>query len=269
MFTIKWLQRYSNMSAVKNNSYPSSSTLSVTGVAAAVAVVTTVFSIGYMTASYYTKKKLLQQIYHSTSGCIILQDDNPVSSVTDPMTIIPAPRRFGACIKLKPDKYIEYRTLHDNVWDHVQQRIYDSHIRNFTIYYHPETSTLYQHFEWIGHWYVLQNDNKSVSQQFLSVEEEQALLDADFYAIAQDPVTREWWKLCEPCQEPFSQWYQQEQPAQDTDDRNKNETVLLFPSEGNTTGDWWAPMECVCHTGHYPIAFSSQTRDPDFMTLKP
>ena len=252
-------------SSSNNNSHSSSTSLSATAAAAVVAVVTTtVFSLGYLTASYYAKTNLWQQIYHSTSGCIIQHDDHANNSSTTNQTtqaIIPAPRRFGACIQLKADKYLEYRTLHDNVWDHVQQRLYDSHIRNFTIYYHAETSTLYQHFEWIGHWDALLNKNRSNNQRSLSVEEEQALLDADFYAITQDPVTREWWKLCEPCQQPFGQWYQQPKPA--------DGAQILLPSEGNTTGDWWAPMECVCHTGHYPVAFSLQTSDPDFMKLKP
>jgi hypothetical protein len=130
---------------------------------------------------------------------------------------------------------------------------------------------LYQHFEWIGHWYAPSD---------LSVEEEQALLDADLYAITQDTVTREWWKLCEPCQQPFAQWYQQPQPqtpettptAKSSDTTTVNDTSsiqLLLPSEGNTTGDWWAPMECVCHTGHFPLAYSPQTYDPDFMKLNP
>ena len=63
----------------------------------------------------------------------------------------PAPRRFGGAIKLKPDQYRRYRELHDEVWEAVLQRMYDSNMRNFTIYYHKETSTMFHHFEWIGH----------------------------------------------------------------------------------------------------------------------
>ena len=250
------------------------------GLALAVAA-NTGFCIGYWTALFHQrngywpswssiKKKVLQQIQNSTSGCIILQDFHSITTTT-----IPAPRRFGACIQLKPDQYIAYRTLHDNVWDQVQQRLHDSHIRNFTIYYHPETSTLYQHFEWIGHWSAYHHheqrtgtvDAVPTTLFALSVEEERALLDADLYAIAQDPVTREWWKLCEPCQQPFAQWFQQQQqppPHSNNDDAIQ----LLLPSEGNTTGNWWAPMECICHTGHYPIAYTLQTFDPDYVKMK-
>jgi L-rhamnose mutarotase len=44
--------------------------------------------------------------------------------------------------------------------------------------------------------------------------------EADTAKIAQDPKTQEWWKLTDPCQEPI----------------------------GNAApGEWWAPMEEVCH----------------------
>lgn len=251
--------------------------LSVTTASIVASVLTTVaFSVGYQMATYYTKRRLFQQMYNSTSGCILPQE--MATSTAAPHGTIPAPRRFGACIQLQRDKYLEYRTLHDHVWDHVQQRLYDSHIRNFTIYYHPETSTLYQHFEWIGHWYAVPDATSHPpthnSTAFsLSVEDEQALLDADLYAIAHDPITREWWKLCEPCQQPFAQWYQQPPPApapgshHATNDADSKSVSFLLPSEGNTSGDWWAPMECVCQTGHYPVAYTLHTSDPDFVTL--
>ncbi len=227
-----------------------------------VVVATTAFRMGYHRA----KTNLLRQIFSATSGCILLQDNsdhnNNNENSTTTTVVIPAPRRFaprrfGACIKLKPDQYVTYRTLHDQVWDQVQQRLYDSHIRNFTIHYHAETSTLYQHFEWIGHWMAFHEAASKHSSWLLSGTDEHALLDADFHAIAHDPVTREWWNKCEPCQEPFSQWYQQQE-------QQKHQ---VLPSEGNTTGDWWAPLECVCHLGHYPIAYSTQTTDPDFVPL--
>jgi L-rhamnose mutarotase len=117
--------------------------------------------------------------------------------------------------------------------------MYQSNIRNFTIYYHKETSTLFQHFEWIGHLEHPEQDEKAVFQN-------------DMDAIAADPVTREWWRECEPCQEPFSQW--------------KAWSKRNPPSEGGA-GEWWAPLECVTHCGHWPLAYSSQRRDPDFVPL--
>jgi L-rhamnose mutarotase len=168
--------------------------------------------------------------------------------------LLPAPRRFGAAILLKREQYQRYRELHDAVWDQVLERMYQSNIRNFAIYYHPETSTMFQSFEWIGHWKAITDKGncvKSLTQTTLTAEEERVLLDRDMAAIANDPITRTWWKECEPCQQPFAQW-----------DANN-----VLPSDGGTMGNWWAPMECLCHTGHWPTAYSRQRRDPDFVKM--
>ena len=148
-----------------------------------------------------------------------------------------APRRFGGAIRLDPAHYARYRQLHDNVWPPVLQRMYDSNIRNFSIYYHKETNTLFQTFEWIGHW---KDPNAN----------EEDLFEKDMEAIANDPTTRRWWKECEPCQIPFSQW--------------KKDSKLL--SEGGS-GEWWAPLECVAHCGFWPVQYGDKDRDPDFETL--
>ena len=151
-----------------------------------------------------------------------------------------APRRFGGAIRLRPEEYRTYRELHDNVWPGVLRRMYLSNIRNFTIYYHEETHTMFSHFEWIGHW---QTSCKSKAE-----EEEQFRRDME--SIATDPVTLKWWAVCEPCQRPFSQW----------DPRGK------VPSQGGT-GDWWAPLECVNQCGYWATSYGDQERDPDFITL--
>ncbi|XP_078481443.1 uncharacterized protein LOC108950150 [Ciona intestinalis] len=52
----------------------------------------------------------------------------------------------------------------------------------------------------------------------------------DMKAVADDPITKDWWKVCEPCQTPLS-W---EGPP---------------PSEGGK-GDWWKPMDECFHDGH-------------------
>lgn len=44
---------------------------------------------------------------------------------------------------------------------------------------------------------------------------------ADMKAVAEDPTTQEWWKLTDPCQEPLA---------------------------NAAPGEWWAPMEEVCHS---------------------
>jgi len=156
----------------------------------------------------------------------------------------PAPRRFGSAIRLKREKYQKYRELHDNVWPEVLDRMRMSHIRNFTIYYHEETSTLFQHFEWTGHW----NQRSKLTRA-----EEKQLFEADMKLIADHPITRSWWKECEPCQIPFSQWGEV---------GNKP-----FLSQGGK-GDWWSPMECVAHCGHWATSYTSQWSDPDFLKLE-
>lgn len=162
----------------------------------------------------------------------------------------PAPRRFAAAIRLKPEKYRRYRELHDNVWEEVQERMYQSNIRNFVIYYHEETSTMFQSFEWIGHWKAAVAAGAGADCSDLSEEEEQRLLDRDMSAISDDPVTRRWWSECEPCQQPFSQW----------------KAGSKLPSDGGT-GDWWVAMECLCHLGHWPTSYSRQRCDPEFVKL--
>lgn len=159
----------------------------------------------------------------------------------------PAPRRFGGTIRLRQGQYRRYRELHDNVWRPVLQRMYESNMRNFTIYYHEETSTLFFYFEWIGHW-------KKKPRADFSSEEERRWFNQDMEAVNADPVTRQWWAECEPCQRPFSQWL----------DRERNRP----PSQGGTEGqDWWAQMECVAHCGYWPTTYSDQMTDPDFVKL--
>jgi len=158
----------------------------------------------------------------------------------------PAPRRFGAAIRLKREKYRRYRELHDNIWPAVLERMYQSNIRNFVIYYHEQTSTMFQSFEWIGHWTTTTAKGRPF---FLSPQEERQLFDRDMKAIADDPITRKWWKECEPCQEPF-----------------QHDVCHPPPSEGGS-GDWWSPMECVCHAGHWPTTYSCQRYDPEFAKL--
>lgn len=161
----------------------------------------------------------------------------------------PAPRRFGAAIRLT--NYRRYRELHDAVWEPVLERMHRSHIRNFCIFYHAETSTLYHTFEWVGHWQQGGGNGATIGTVLLSPEEEKVLFDKDMEAIANDPITLDWWKECEQCQQPFDQW---------------SKGTGIPPSEGGK-GDWWAPMQCVCHTGHWPTSYTNQRHDSDFVKL--
>jgi len=136
-------------------------------------------------------------------------------------------QRMGGMIRLTPGKYEEYKRLHAAVWPSVLQRLYDSNIRNYTIYHRD--GILFSHFEYIG-----------------------TDFEADSAKISADPQTRKWWEVgellervpllhrndlilvqvCEPCQQPLN-W---SGPP---------------PSQGGTgPGQWWASMEELFHDGH-------------------
>ena len=95
----------------------------------------------------------------------------------------------------------QYVILHKYVWPEVLNRIRESNIRNYSIFLgelDDGNLYLFSYFEYVG------ND-----------------FDADMAAIANDPVTREWWKLTDPLQK-----------------RVKN----------TQTGDQWKSLEEVFHT---------------------
>ncbi|MCU0393100.1 MAG: L-rhamnose mutarotase [Thermoflexibacter sp.] len=87
-------------------------------------------------------------------------------------------KRYGQVIKLKDDKLEEYKKLHEAVWQGVLDRIKQSNIRNYSIFYRD--GFLFSYYEYIGTDY-----------------------EADMAAIAADPITQSWWKLTAPCQEPL------------------------------------------------------------------
>lgn len=105
----------------------------------------------------------------------------------------PAVKRYGMVIGVRPEKLDEYKRLHANAWPGVLKMIHDCNIRNYSIYL--KDNTLFSYFEYVG------TDFK-----------------ADMAKMAADPVTQEWWKLCEPCQQPL-------------------------PTRAE--GEWWANMEEV------------------------
>jgi len=105
-------------------------------------------------------------------------------------------KRYGQVIHLKPEKYEEYKKLHAAVWPGVLDMIHQCNIRNYSIFHRD--GTLFACFEYIG------ND-----------------FDADMAKMAADPLTREWWKVTDPCQQPVD-------------------------SAGE--GEWWSNMEEMFHT---------------------
>ncbi|WP_433220957.1 L-rhamnose mutarotase [Dactylosporangium sp. CS-047395] len=104
-------------------------------------------------------------------------------------------QRFAAVIRLRPEHRETYLDLHAAVWPGVEATLRAANFRNYTIFIHDDL--LFGYYEYVG------TDH-----------------DADQARIAADPVTQEWWKLTDPCQE-----------------------SLAEPG----TGHWWAPMQQVWH----------------------
>lgn len=104
-------------------------------------------------------------------------------------------QRYGMLIKVRPEKLDEYKELHASPWSGVLKTIHDCNIRNYSIYL--KDGFLFGYYEYIGDDYA-----------------------ADMAKMAADPVTQEWWKHTDPCQEPLST---------------------------RKEGEWWAIMEEVFH----------------------
>jgi L-rhamnose mutarotase len=104
-------------------------------------------------------------------------------------------KRYGSVIRLRPEKYEEYKKLHAAAWPGVLAKIRECGIRNYTIYH--KDGFLFSHYEYVGEDY-----------------------EADMAKMKADPVSQEWWKLTDPCQEPL---------------------------ETRKPGEWWASMEEVFH----------------------
>ena len=103
--------------------------------------------------------------------------------------------RYGTVIRVKPEKLAEYKALHADPWPGVNKMIRECNIRNYSIYYRD--GFLFSYFEYTG-----------------------TDFEADMQKMAADSLTREWWKLTDPCQEPV---------------------------ESAGEGVWWADMEEVYH----------------------
>lgn len=87
-------------------------------------------------------------------------------------------QRFAAVIRLRPEKESEYRRLHAAAWPGVLDTLRRAHIGNYSIFLRD--GLLFSYLEYSGSDYA-----------------------ADTARIAADPVTREWWTLTDPCQQPL------------------------------------------------------------------
>lgn len=104
-------------------------------------------------------------------------------------------KRYGQVIKVKKEFLEKYKELHANPWPEINAMIQECNIQNYSIYYRD--GYLFSYYEYVG------NDYNS-----------------DMRKMAQDKKTQEWWKLCDPCQEPI---------------------------DSAVDGEWWAEMEEVYH----------------------
>ena len=86
-------------------------------------------------------------------------------------------QRFGEVIKVKPEKYEEYRKLHDNIWPGIVEKTRAVNIQNFTIFYRD--GYLFKYFEYIG-------DN----------------YEEDMKKLAEDEENIRWLTHTDPCQVP-------------------------------------------------------------------
>jgi L-rhamnose mutarotase len=81
-------------------------------------------------------------------------------------------------LRVRPEKFEEYKRLHAAVWPEVLERITASKIKNYSIY-HKE-GWLFSYFEYWG-------DD----------------FEADMKLVAADVATRRWWSIMEPMQIPL------------------------------------------------------------------
>jgi L-rhamnose mutarotase len=103
--------------------------------------------------------------------------------------------RFGNLIKLRAEWEERYLILHRHTFPGVLDRIRSSNIQNYSIFLHD--GILFSYLEYVGDDY-----------------------DGDMHEIGRDEVTKDWWKLTDPMQEPL---------------------------ETRKEGEWWASMDEIFH----------------------
>jgi len=90
-------------------------------------------------------------------------------------------KRMGMVIGIAPERIAEYRRLHAAVWPTVLARIAVCNIRNYTIFLREPENLLFAAWDYHG-----------------------TDIAADLAAMAEDPETRRWWALTDPCQQPLA-----------------------------------------------------------------
>ncbi len=98
-------------------------------------------------------------------------------------------KRYGELIKIRPEKFEEYKRLHSNVWPEILQTLHECNFRNYTIFHAGEF--LFGYYEYVGDDYA-----------------------ADTARIGASECTQKWWELTIPCQIPLEtraegDWWEQ------------------------------------------------------------
>ena len=88
-------------------------------------------------------------------------------------------KRYGMIIKVKPEKFEEYKKLHAPVWSEVLDSLKKHNIQNYSIYH--KDGYLFSYFEYTG------KDFEADMARHLASESSQKFN-----------------KLCMPCQEPLN-----------------------------------------------------------------
>jgi L-rhamnose mutarotase len=91
----------------------------------------------------------------------------------------PSPRRYGMVLRVRSERFEEYKRLHAAVWPGVLERITASKIHNYSIFHRD--GWLFSYFEYSG-------DD----------------FEADMRLVAADLETRRWWAIMEPMQVPLA-----------------------------------------------------------------
>lgn len=87
-------------------------------------------------------------------------------------------KRYGSVIKLKIERFEEYKKLHADIWPEVAKTITECNIINYSIFH--KDGYLFSYFEYIGKNY-----------------------ESDMAKMAADLTTQKWWDVCMPMQEPL------------------------------------------------------------------
>ena len=103
--------------------------------------------------------------------------------------------RYGMVIGVRVEKLEEYKRLHAAVWPEIIRLLSEAHVKNYTIFQRDDL--LFGYLEYHG-----------------------SDIAADFAQMNAQPIVKEWYRVCEPCQRPL---------------------------ETRKAGEWWADMNEVFH----------------------